>query len=569
MDLLALIAASALVLAVAYRTYGAFLFRWLRTDGRDTPAVALNDGRDFVPAPAGVATGQHFTAIAAAGPIVGPILAGMYFGWGPALAWILLGAIFIGGAHDMGALFASLRHRAGSIVQVVRTRMSARACTVFLVFVWMSLVYVIIAFTDLTASTFARVVEFQLAGGGEGGDALRVAGGGVATAALAYLVVSVVLGLAMRRAGLPVWAAAVIGTVCVGLAIWFGQRFPLALPFGDDAWDLVLLGYCFLASVLPLWLLLQPRGLLGAVFLYGVIAAGCLGVVAGAFTGGNVIRQPAFLAFDAAQVGPLVPFLFITIACGACSGFHAIVASGTTARQVARERDVKPVAYGAMLLEAMVAVLALSTVMLLAPETRPGTPDAVFAQGIGTFLGHLGVPVAFAVTFGLLAFSTFVFDTLDVCTRLGRYVFQEMTGLQGRGAGLLATAATLAFPAAYLAVAEAGAWRQFWIIFGTSNQLLAALTLIGLAVWFRSLGRNPWPVLGPAVFMLAVTGLALAWNLRTFASALLGWTEMPRALTPLTLQLNLGIAAALAGLACFVTWEAVRALRRAPDQPAP
>jgi carbon starvation protein len=311
-----------------------------------------------------------------------------------------------------------------------------------------------------------------------------------------------------------------------------------------------------------MWLLLQPRGLLGGIFLYLTIAAGVIGVVMGGFSGANDIQQPFFKGWEAPGAGPLFPFLFITVACGACSGFHAIVASGTTSKQVAREADVKPVAYGAMLLEAMVAVFALATFMLLPTGSSVSTPDAVFAQGIGRFLAQAGVPAGFAVTFGLLAFSTFIFDTLDVCTRLGRYVWQELTGWKGSAAGAAATAATLVLPLAYLWFAPADAWRQFWILFGTSNQLLAALTLVGLAVWFRSRGRNPLPVLLPAVVMLAVTGTALARNLSKFYGYVFGGETLPAALTPATAAMNLGVAAVLAVLGIYVTAEALRVFRR-------
>lgn len=567
MGVLFLVAGGALVLALAYRTYGEYLFRWLRTDDRPTPAVARQDNRDYVPAGRTVVLGQHFTAIAAAGPIVGPILAGVHFGWLPALLWILAGSIFIGGAHDLAALFASLRHNASSIAQVVREGMSRRAYLVFLLFIWLSLLYVIIAFTDLTASSFARDATFAVTLAGENVGAVNVSGGGVATAAAMYLGISVVLGLAMRRGGLPTGAAGALGCLAVGLAIWYGQDWPLPSPsawLGGDpqrGWNLLILAYCFLASVLPMWLLLQPRGLLGAIFLYAVILSGVGGVLIGGLTGEIGLHYPAFRGFDSA-IGPLLPFLFISVACGACSGFHSIVCSGTTSKQLRCEADVKPVAYGAMLLEGLLAVLALTTVMILTPDQARGNPDAIFAQGVGRFLAFFGIPFSFAVTFGLLAFSTFIFDTLDVCTRLGRYVFQELTGWQGRWAGAGATLATLAFPVLYLSLAPPNAWRQFWVLFGTSNQLLAALTLIGLTVWFHRLGRNPWPVLGPALFMLGMTSLALLTNLWNFGRMLAGVLPRPEFLTSFTLRLNFGIALLLAALTVLVAGEAARLLRR-------
>jgi len=246
------------------------------------------------------------------------------------------------------------------------------------------------------------------------------------------------------------------------------------------------------------------------------------------------------------------PLLFITIACGACSGFHSIVASGTTCKQIRSEADIKPVAYGGMLLEAMVAVFSLACVMMIVPGSTKGmSPDVIYAQGMAKFQSICGVPYAFALGFGLLAFSSFVFDTLDVCTRLGRYVLQELTGLSGLAGGALATIVTLIFPAIYLWHSAPGSFMTFWKIFGTSNQLLAALTLIGVSVWLWRTGRPVWFALAPALFMLATTVTALAYNLS-------GYLALQRT-QPSTMNLtNMGIAIALLALATFVSFEALR-----------
>lgn len=564
MSLLTIVILCAVILGLAYVTYGRFLFRWLRTDERKTPAHAQYDGVDFVPARTSVVTGQHFSAIAAAGPIVGPILAGLYFGWLPALLWILLGAIFVGGVHDMGSLFASIRHKACSIAEVVRQRMSRSVYLVFLFFIWLSLIYVIIAFADLTAASFAKVTSFNVSLEPGSEKNITILGGGVAMAALVYLVISVLLGWATFRWKVSLVPAALISILLIGFAIWFGQRYPLNWPASwnlnpTKAWDWVLLIYCFAASILPMWLLLQPRGFLGSLFLYAVLLAGILGTVVGSFSSQLTLQFPMW-RHETSPIGPLFPFLFITIACGACSGFHSIVSSGTTSKQLNCEKDIKPVAYGAMLLEAMVAILALVTLMVLPVTTSLKNPDAIFAQGIGRLLSFFGVPLEFAITFGLLAFSTFIFDTLDVCTRLGRYVFQELLGLQGRWAGVVATAATLAFPAIYLSIAPEGVWRQFWIIFGTSNQLLAALTLVGVSVWLKSQQRNPWPALAPAIFMLMITGVALFHNLNSFGKILAGMEALPKTLTQPAVFLNFGITLVLLALGFFVTVQAFKTL---------
>src|SRR5688500_11477323 len=247
---------------------------------------------------------------------------------------------------------------------------------------------------------------------------------------------------------------------------------------------------------------------------------GFLGAVVGGIVGNEAvaIQWPAFKGFYSERLGYLFPFLFITIACGACSGFHSIVASGTTSKQVRNEGHIKPIGYGAMMLEAMVAVFSLACVMMLVPATNKLTkPDLIYALGIGKLANiGAGVPLYFAVSFGLLAFSSFVFDTLDVCTRLGRYVLQEMTGLKGLPGGAVATLITLAGPSLYLWKMPSNSFMTFWTIFGTSNQLLASLTLVGVSVWLWRTGRPVWYTLLPAMFMIASTGTALVLNFRNF-----------------------------------------------------
>jgi carbon starvation protein len=305
-----------------------------------------------------------------------------------------------------------------------------------------------------------------------------------------------------------------------------------------------------------MWLLLQPRGAIGATFLYAALFFGAAGSLIGGWSAGGelAVRWPAFRGFTAEDGSWLFPFLFITIACGACSGFHSIVSSGTTSKQVRSEGDIQPIGYGAMLLESMVAVFALACVMILAPGTTMSKPDTIYALGIGTFAAQLNVPLAFAVSLGLLAFSSFVFDTMDVCTRLGRYVLQEITGLKGFAGGAIATVITLVAPSLYLWNSPPGSFRTFWMIFGTSNQLLAALTLVGVSVWLWRTGRNVWFTLVPAAFMVCTTGTALTLNFLKF----LGDYRV----NPQTMLLtNMSIAVLLFLLGALVVFEGVRVVR--------
>lgn len=579
MSLFAIVALSAVCLLIAYFTYGPLLVKLfdLRAD-RPTPAVQMRDDVDYAPIESKFLLSQHFSAIAAAGPIVGPILAGVLFGWLPALLWILIGSIFIGGIHDMSALVASIRHKARSIAEVVREHMNGRSYVLFLAFVWLALVYIIVAFTDVTASSFLGVVEL------ENGD--QVSGGGIASSSLLYLALPIIMGLLLKFTRLTLNQATIIFLPLVLLSIWAGQFIPfdLAEVFGltnDQAhltWNVALLLYCIVASLVPMWLLLQPRGHLGGYFLYVVLAAGAIGVM----FGGNAIEYPAFIGWDIPSANgatrSLFPLLFITIACGACSGFHSVIASGTTSKQLQHETDARPIGYGAMLLEAMVAIVSLSCVMILKPDSpllADGTPkpNFLYARGIGGFMSILGIPPAFAVSFGLMAFTTFVYDTLDVCTRLGRYILQELTGMQGRAGRWLATGVTAGAPLLFLIWKPTDgsgkpAWRIFWDLFGASNQLLAALTLLGVTVWLWRTQRKRWVLflIGlPCVFMyvmsmwaLSITlwPLAQAFGSGNFADGSPVWNPVP------------WVALVLTGLGVLLAIEAIIVLTQGAAPPA-
>ncbi|RLS29475.1 MAG: carbon starvation protein A [Planctomycetota bacterium] len=524
MSLLVVLLPSAVVLIIAYRVYGRLLEHLFKLDpDAPTPAVTLRDDVDYAPIPPSLLMGQHFSAIAAAGPIVGPILAGVAFGWLPALIWILCGSILIGGVHDFASLVASVRHKARSIAEVVREHMSSRSYILFLAFVWIALIYIIVAFTDITASSF---LGRQTLENGE-----TVSGGGIATSSLLYLVLPILMGLCLQFLKMPLWLVTVIFVPLVGVAIWVGQFIPFdlgqMLGVSDIAsqkiWGVFLLLYCLVAAMVPMWLLLQPRGHLGGCFLYVALAGAAIGLVASdTLLGGDMsIQYPAFMGWQTQKAGPLVPMLFITIACGACSGFHSLIASGTTSKQLRKETDAKAIGYGTMLLEAFVAVVSLSCVMVLAKDSPLSSqpPNFVYALGMGRFLEILGVPASIGVSFALMAFTTFVYDTLDVCTRLGRYIVQELTGLSGTAGAWLGTAMTAGVPLLFLLRTELDAagkpipvWKTFWSLFGASNQLLAALTLLGITVWLWRTRRQTWVwlVTGlPTVFMFVMSTWAL------------------------------------------------------------
>jgi carbon starvation protein len=553
------VAVSVLVLlALGYRFYGRFLARQFALSATaDTPATTRNDGVDFVPTRPFYLLGQHFSAIAAAGPIAGPILASRQFGWLPCLLWIGLGVVFIGAVHDFSALVASVRHQGRSVAEIMRQHLGRRAWLLMLSFIWVALVYVILAFADITATTFVRPTE-ELAG-------LRAAfnpGGAVALSSVLYLLLAVVMGLVDRWLRPPLWLQTVVFVPATLVVVWLGTRFSTLLVMSGLTWGVLILAYCFVSSLTPVWLLLQPRGYLGGFVLYMALAVGVLGI----FMGGFPIQQPAFNTWDAGgPTGALFPFLFVTIACGACSGFHGLVCSGTTSKQVARETHCRPVGYGGMLLEAFVALIALSTVMVASGAELAGkSPGVIYGDGLGRFLAVIigEQHRLFAATFGAMAFSTFVFDTLDVSTRLGRYILQELTGWSGWSGAIAGTAATTLVPLAFLMAAGAGAYQLFWVLFGTSNQLLAALTLLGISVWLRRSGRPSLFTVVPMAFVMAVTLWSLVLQFGgAVQRALQGGFRFDAA------TLNGAVSALLIGLAAGLLVEAARALRPAGAGP--
>lgn len=497
-------------LIFGYFAYG----RWIAKqfgldDARTTPAHEINDQSDFIPTKPFYLFGQHFSAIAAAGPIAGPIIACLAFGWLPCLLWIALGVVVIGAVHDFSALTSSVRHGAQSIAEITKDKLGTRAGYAMMAFIWIALVYIIVAFTDITAGTF--VAGDEALAGATGFDP----GGAVAFASVAYLILSIVLGLVQRFLKPPLWLATVIFVPATFALSYLGTLYSYVFSYGHLSWSMMILIYCILASLVPVWALLQPRGYLGGFVLYTALAIGIIGV----FFGGYSISQPAFKSFDVGgMTGMLFPFLFVTIACGACSGFHGLVCSGTTSKQLDKESHARPVGYGAMLAEGFVAFIALVTVMIAGNETLFG-PDGkafpagkIYGNGIGEFLTLVigRENLQFAITFGAMAFSTFVFDTLDVCMRLGRYIVQELFGMPGRLGAVIGTLATVALPFALIFAARPGSWADFWTLFGASNQLLAALTLLSITVWLYQARKRIAFTLLPMLFVLSITLWALS-----------------------------------------------------------
>jgi carbon starvation protein len=552
LTVLALAFSAALILA--YRWYGRWIGRQFGLDdARPTPAHVRADGVDYVATPRGYLFAQHFSAIAAAGPIAGPILACRDFGWLPCLLWIGLGVVFIGAVHDFSSLVASLRHGGGTIAEIARAQLGTRAGRAFMAFIWIALVYVIVAFADITAGSFVHGTEELLASG-----ATFHPGGAVAAASVLYLALALAMGLVQRLFRPPLWLLTVVFVPGVFAMSWLGTRMSDWLVLDARTWGLVILGYCALASVVPVWALLQPRGYLGGFVLYTALALGVVGIL----FGGYELEQPMFAGWDTGRPGgQLFPFLFVTIACGACSGFHGLVCSGTTSRQIDRESHSRVIGFGAMLAEGFVALIALVTIAICTSDEIAGKrPGTIYGEGIGRFLTLLLGPehLQFAITFGAMAFSTFVFDTLDVATRLGRYLVQELIGWRGSAGAVAGTLATIAPAAFFLASGGEGSYQRFWQLFGASNQLLAALTLLAVAVWLKREGKRIAFVVAPLVLLLVITLWSLVAIARVHFAASTG-ADVALA--------NAFASVALIGLALYLALRAASELRHGAPRP--
>lgn len=576
MSLLALALVTMVVLSAGYLGYGTFIARQYNLDDRTpTPAVAKADGVDFVPTRPFYLLGQHFSAIAAAGPIVGPILACQSFGWLPCVLWILLGVVFIGAVHDFSALIASIRHGAHSIAEIARKNLGPKAFIALTSFIWLALLYVIVAFTDATVATFVGTDPDLVALAGTEFNK----GGAVAASSALYLGLALVMGLVEKRLKPPMWLSTIIFVPATLGVVWLGTKVSNVLVLDPKIWYGIILAYCLIASMLPVWLLQQSRGYLGGFVLYLAIGLGVVGLLFGGYT----VKQPMLAegahglsalgglltgAKDAPALTTVVfPFLFVTIACGACSGFHGLVCGGTTSKQIAKESHCTPVAFGAMLLEGFVAVIALATIMMVEPaalkgaDGKPIPPGAVYGNGIAQFMTLiLGKnALVFAKTFGTMAVATFVFDTLDVATRLGRYLLQELFSARSYRAGVVAALATVGIPLAILLTAEPRSYLLFWTLFGTSNQLLASLTLLGVTVWLHNQGRRCWYTLLPMLFVMSITLTALTLQILGGIRSGVATGKWLGAE-----PLNAAVGLVLLGLALMFIVQAVRAIRRGP-----
>ncbi len=493
-----LVALSAAVFLIAYITYGSWLAKkWGIDPKRATPAHEINDGVDYVPTNSAVLLGHHFSSIAGAGPIVGPITAAV-FGWVPVVLWIIVGSIFFGGVQDYGSLVASIRHKGQSIGQIIEATIGRRGKLLFAIFAWVTLLVVVAAFANIVASTF-------------------VASPAAGTSSMLFIGLAVAFGYAVYRMGVNLKIATVFGVAALIACMALGHYFPMSLS--KTTWLIVIVIYIGIASIIPVWILLQPRDYLNSFLLYAMIFFAFVGV----FVYSPQINIAPVTAFDLGNMNWLFPMLFVTVACGAISGFHSLVGSGTSAKQLSNEKDAKLVGYGAMLLEGFLAIIAVVSVGFIAssPDNllevlKQKGPVAIFAQANGKFMEGFGIPYSIGSEFVALTISAFALTSLDTATRLGRFIFQELftteeesrTGAKPKNIlanPYVATIVTLGV-STYLAT---GSYLSIWPIFGTANQLLAAMALLAIAVWLKASNLEYRMALYPMLFMFVVTFTAL------------------------------------------------------------
>lgn len=499
---LGLIVGSIILFIIAYNTYGTWLSKqWKINPDEPTPAHTKEDGVDYCPAKPQVLLGHHFASIAGAGPINGPIQAAV-FGWVPVLLWIVIGGIFFGGVHDYGSLTASMKHGGRSIGIIIEDYMGETGKTLFAAFSWLTLILVVAAFTSIVAQTFASTPA-------------------AATASILFMVEAIIFGYFVYRKGVNLGVATVIGVIVLFASIYVGTLIPLKL--NSVAWTIILCIYIFVASTAPVWILLQPRDYLNSFLLYAMMIGSIVGIVIAR----PEIKLDAFAGFRLVSANGsvkwLFPTLFITVACGAISGFHALVGSGTTSKQINNEKDAKMIGYGSMLIECALAVVALITAAYLTKDNYAAVmkngPTVLFATGVADFMTKFGIPVEHGKNFVTLAVSAFALTSLDTATRLARFIFQEFFE-KNHGEGEQSIFCNM-WVSTTITVALGGAlalkgYQLVWPIFGSANQLLAALALLAIASWLKGSKLDYKMTVLPMIFMFCATLLSLVLEMKNY-----------------------------------------------------
>lgn len=550
MNSITLLIIGTVCLLAGYVFYGRWLAKTWGVDvSKPTPAVEVDDGVDFVSAKPSVLLGHHFSSIAGAGPITGPIQAAV-FGWLPVTLWIIIGGIFFGAVHDFGALFASVRNKGKSIGELISQTMGRRAKLLFLLFAYLTLILVIAAFSSIVADTFE---------GFNPDGTVNATNGTAASISLLFIVMAVVLGYILNRFKPSTLISASIAVALLIVSIVLGVLFPVYIS--GEIWIWILAIYVLAASVLPVWILLQPRDYMCSFLLYGLLAVAFVGIL----VANPTIHLPHFTSFET-NLGYLFPALFITVACGAISGFHSLVSSGTTSKQLDNERNMLRIGYGGMIIECVLALIALICVGILYTDSMPsGTPTQIFAQGVANITSSIGLAAyeETAYSMVILAVSAFALTSLDTATRLGRFLFQEMferdneesvsEGKDWRALLSNPYVATVITVALGISLALVG-YQNVWALFGTANQLLALIAMLAVAAWLGNIGKKNGMLLIPMAFMVLATMTSLI-------SIICRKTEVLLIELQASAVIQIVISALLLILALFLLYEGITVLR--------
>lgn len=515
MSAIVLILAAIVIFVIAYLTYGRWLAKQWGIDPKNvTPAHTMEDGVDYCPAKTPVLMGHHFSSIAGAGPVNGPIQAA-FFGWVPVFLWIVIGGIFFGAVQDFGSIFVSIRHKGMSLGEVIEENIGHKCKVLFTIFAWLVLLLVIAAFADIVANSFTG----------------SAANGSVATSSLLFIPLAICFGFFVYRKNAPMVLASVIGVLLLAVCVAVGLAFPLQLS--KTFWIIFVFIYIMIASVTPVWILLQPRDYLSSFLLYFMMLAAIVGII-----GANpVIQTPAFTGFNVGG-SYLFPTLFITVACGAVSGFHSLIGSGTTSKQLDSEKDALAIGYGSMLIECVLAVISLIAIGTLAADGTQAfvqnalgleviSPTVIFGTAISGFFATMGFgasAVNATYTIICLAVSCFCLTSLDTGTRLGRFMFQELFAKkEGEQPSILNNmyVATVITAVCGFVLCLAG-YQKVWPLFGACNQLVAVPAFLAVAVYLAKKGRNNKMLYFPMIFMLCATMTSLVFTFKNNVMRLIG-----------------------------------------------
>ena len=551
MNTLVIVLIAVVVLGLGYVLYGRRIAKkWGIDPKAETPAVKYNDGKDYVPTNGWTVFSHQFSSIAGAGPVTGAIQAAV-FGWLPVLLWILIGGVFFGAVTDFGALYASVKNQGKSMGMLIEKYIGKLGRKLFLLFCWLFSLLIIAVFADMVSGTFTA---FDAATGAK--LAAASTNGSAGMVSIMFMLFAVVFGLIQKKFNFSGWKEFVLGVVFIVISFAIGMKVPIIL--GKDGWSYIVFAYIFIAAIMPIWLMKQPRDYMTTIMFACMIAGAALGLIIGHPT----MNLPVFTGFKNEQLGTMFPILFVTVACGAVSGFHSLVSSGTSSKTIANEKDMLKVGYGAMILESVLAVLALCVAGAAAKNGIPaeGTPFQIFSSGVAGFFEKMGLSVHFSTVFMTMCVSALALTTLDAVARIGRMSFQELFSVDDMKNAkpwrklLCNTYFSTIFTLACGFVLTKIGYQTIWPLFGSANQLLSALVLITLCVFLKVTGRSNKMLFPPMIIMLCVTFTALIQRVVGLVKSLVAGQEIFASVIQLVVALLLIILALIIAVNSFKSY---------------